>query len=113
MRRRRRLAALAVIIGGTFAATTPAYAATAFSCIGAGPAADNIAPGVELNVAFNGDFPEVVTGRRFTITPVVQYKLSNAYLKRLGETGVLANGENKLGGMTFWVPISASNTVVA
>ena len=54
MRRRRALAALAAIIGGTLAATTPAHAATAFSCIGTGPAADNIAPGVEFNVAFNG-----------------------------------------------------------
>ena len=62
-------------------------------------------------MAFPGDFPEVVTGRRFTISPTVQYKLSNAYLKRLGQAGVLANGENKLGGMTFWVPITAGNTV--
>jgi hypothetical protein len=111
MRRRNKLTALAVIIGGTLAAAAPAQAATAFSCIGAGPASDNIAPGVELNVAFPGDFPEVVTGRRFTIAPTVQYKLSNAYLKRLGQAGVLANGENKLGGITFWVPIAASNTV--
>ena len=72
MRRRSRLAALAVIIGGTLAAATPAHAATAFSCIGAGPDTDNVAPGVELNVAFNGDFPEVVTGRRFTITPAAR-----------------------------------------
>ena len=85
------------------AAAAPAHAATAFSCIGAGPAADNVAPGVELNVAFAGDFPEVVVGQRFTINPAVQYKLSNAYLKRLGQAGVLADGENKLGGMTFWV----------
>jgi hypothetical protein len=111
MRRRNTLTALAVIIGGTLAAGAPAHAATAFSCIGAGPATDNIAPGVELNVAFAGDFPEVVTGRRFTISPTVQYKLSNAYLKRLGEAGLLADGENKLGGMTFWVPIAAGNTV--
>lgn len=111
MRRRNTLTALAVIIGSTLAASAPAQAATAFSCIGAGPAADNIAPGVELNVAFAGDFPEVVVGQRFTINPAVQYKLSNAYLKELGRSGALANGENKLGGMTFWVGIQATNTV--
>ena len=29
-----------------------------------GPASDNIAPGVELNVAFTGDFPDVVAASR-------------------------------------------------
>jgi hypothetical protein len=111
MRRRNFVAALAVIAGGTLGAATPASASSAFTCLGAGPAADNIAPGVEVNVAFTGDFPEVVVGRRFAISPTVQYKLSNAYLKRLGEQGLLADGENRLGGMTFWVPIAASNTL--
>ena len=111
MRRRNIAAALAVIAVGTLGAATPASAASAFTCLGAGPAVDNIAPGVEINVAFTGDFPEVVVGRRFTISPTVQYKLSNAYLKRLGEQGLLAEGDNRLGGMTFWVPIAASNTV--
>ena len=111
MKRRSILAAAAVIVGGTLAASAPARAATPFSCIGAGPVANNIASGVEFNVAFNGDFPEVVVGQRFTINPAVQYKLSNAYLKELGRAGVLANGENKLGGITFWVGVQATNTV--
>ena len=111
MRRRNILTALAVVVGGTLAAAAPASAATAFSCLGAGPAADNIAPGMELNVAYTGEFPEVVVGRPFTINPAVQYKLSNAYLKQLGRAGLLADGENKLGGLTFWVGIAASNTV--
>ena len=111
MKRRSSLAAVAVILGGTLAASAPARAATPFSCIGTGPVANNIAPGVEFNVAFTGDFPEVVVGQRFTINPAVQYKLSNAYLKELGRAGVLANGENKLGGITFWVGVQATNTV--
>ena len=81
MKRRSILAAAAVIVGGTLAASAPARAATPFSCIGAGPAANNIASGVEFNVAFNGDFPEVVVGQRFTINPAVQYKLVQRLLE--------------------------------
>ena len=89
MNRRTILAALAVIAGGTLAAASPASAASPFSCIGTGADADNIASGVEVNVAFTGNFPEVVAGRRFTISPTIQYKLSNDYLKGLGLKGLL------------------------
>lgn len=111
MRRRRILAALAVIAGGMAASAPTASAASPFTCLGTGADADNIASGVEVNVAFTGNFPEVVVGRRFTISPSVQYKLSNAYLKGLGLKGLLADGENRLGGMTFWVPVAGANTV--
>src|SRR5688500_8200304 len=111
MNRRRILAALAVIAGGTLAAASPASAASPFSCIGTGADANNIASGVEVNVAFTGNFPEVVAGRRFTISPTIQYKLSNDYLKGLGLKGLLTDGENRLGGMTFWVPVQGANTV--
>ena len=111
MNRRKILAVLAVIAGGTLAAASPASAASPFSCIGTGADADNIASGVEVNVAFTGNFPEVVAGRRFTISPTLQYKLSNDYLKGLGLRGLLAPGENRLGGMTFWVPVQGANTV--
>ena len=84
MNRRRILAALAVIAGGTLAAASPASAASPFSCIGTGAEANNIASGVEVNVAFTGSFPEVVAGRRFMISPTIQYKMSNDYLKGLG-----------------------------
>ena len=111
MNRRKILAALAVIVGGTLAAATPASAATAILVHRRRPGRRQHRPGVELNVAFNGDFPEVVTGRRFTITPTVQYKLCNAYLKASAEPGCSPTARTSLGGMTFWVPSQAANTV--
>ena len=94
MKRRTILAAVAVIVGGTLAAAAPARAATPFSCIGAGPVASNIASGVEFNVAFTGDFPDVVVGEPFAIQPTVQYKLDNAYLRQLVGAGVLTAADD-------------------
>jgi hypothetical protein len=34
-----------------------------------------------------------------------------ACLRQLGASGLFSDGENRLGGMTFWVRVAASNTV--
>ena len=94
--------ALALAAAGT------AQAASPYACVAAG---GEITTGVDLNVAFAGDFPDVVVGRPFPLQPTVNYNLGNDYLVHLGESGVLADGENNLGGMTFWVTIAATNTV--
>ncbi|MBJ7329846.1 MAG: hypothetical protein JHC95_08115 [Solirubrobacteraceae bacterium] len=115
--RRRRL--LGLLAAGTLAAgatAAPAGAATDFQCIGpvgATPTADNVIPSsdLELRVVGTADFGDVVVGQKFSYAPTVQYSLTNAYLKRLGESGYLADGENKLGGITFWVAIKAANTL--
>lgn len=99
-----------------FAAAAPtASAASNFECIVAGDpvqtADANVDDTIGLSVGFTADFPDVVAGQPFGIQPVVNYNLSNEYLVSLGKRGYLANGENNLGGMTFWVAIAATNTV--
>ncbi|MGD9697140.1 MAG: hypothetical protein AB7V42_15935 [Thermoleophilia bacterium] len=104
--------AVAAAMTGTASAATSSY-----SCIiptGDGPGArqvDNVTNAIDLDVAFAGDFPDVIVGKPFGVTPAVRYTLGNDYLKALGEAGVLADGENALNGITFWVSVAASNTV--
>lgn len=115
-RRRRLLGLLAASTVATAVAAAPAPAATDVQCIGpvgADPAADNVIPESDLNLRVAGvaDFGDVIVGRRFSYAPQIQYDLKNAYLVRLGKAGLLADGENKLGGITFWVAIRATNTL--
>lgn len=119
MQRARTRRLLGMLAAGTLAAgaaAAPASAATDFQCIGpAGtdPAASNVVPEADLSLRVAGvaDFGDVVAGQQFSYGPQVQYKLNNAYLKRLGQAGHLADGENLLGGITFWVAIRATNTL--
>ncbi len=115
-RTRRLLGILAASTLAAGAAAAPASAATEFQCIGpvgANAAADNVIPESDLTfrVAGVADFGDVVVGQKFSYAPQIQYDLKNAYFERLGKTGLLADGENKLGGITFWVAIRATNTL--
>lgn len=116
-RRRWRTALGALAAGALLAAlgAAPASAASSIQCIVKGdpgnPAVANIDDSVGIDVAFTGDFPDVVVGQPFAITPAVNYNLSNEYLVSLGQRGLLATGRNTFGGLTFWVAVSATNTV--
>ncbi len=106
----------ALAVGAALAATAgTASAAGPFVCIDpsavSDPAVSNVTSDVDLDVTFAGDFPDVVVGQPFAITPAVRYSLGNEYLKDLAAAGILAPGENQLNGITFWVGVSATNTV--
>lgn len=112
---RRGLAALTVL--GTAACLLgagSAHAATPLSCIGGGGPSTALTPAVadaRLGVTWGGDLPDVTVGKPFSIRPSVTYRLTNAYLEQLGEAGVLEDGDNNLGAITFWVKVKATNTV--
>jgi hypothetical protein len=92
-----------------------ASAASAYSCIDPSAATDasvsNVTDAVDLDVTFTSDFPDVIVGKPFSVTPAVRYSLGNDYLVALGEAGILDDGPNDLNGITFWVAISGANTV--
>lgn len=115
--RRRWRTALGALAAGVLLAAlgaAPASAASSFQCIvkgAADPAVSNVDDSVGIDVAFTGDFPDVVVGQPFAISPSVNYNLSNEYLVSLGKRGLLATGDNAFNGLTLWVAVSASNTV--
>jgi hypothetical protein len=116
-RRRWRTALGALAAGALLAAlgAAPASAASSIQCIVKGdpgnPAVANVDDSVGIDVAFTDDFPDVVAGQPFAVTPSVNYNLSNEYLVSLGKRGLLATGDNRFNGLTFWVAVTASNTV--
>ncbi len=115
-RRRWRTALGALAAGALLAAlgAAPASAASSFQCIvkgAADPAVSDVDATLGVDVAFTGDYPDVVVGQPFAISPSVNYNLSNAYLVSLGKRGLLATGDNTFNGLTFWVAVAASNTV--
>ena len=106
------LAALAVIIGGTLAATAPAQRGDAILVH-----RHRSGRRQHRARASSSTWPSTATSLKSSSAGGSRSRRPsstssrNAYLKALGEPGVLANGENKLGGMTFWVPCPPSNTV--
>jgi len=114
---RRAAAAVSALAAGVAIAATAGQAAAAspFVCIDPtavdDAAVSNVTSDVDLDVTFASDFPDVVVGQPFAIQPVVRYSLGNDYLRGLAEAGILAPGENNLNGITFWVAVSATNTV--
>ncbi|MGE3141319.1 MAG: hypothetical protein AB7O53_17865, partial [Thermoleophilia bacterium] len=108
-RGRRLAAAVSAVAAGVAVAATAgtASAASQYTCINP----ESITQDVDLDVTFANDFPDVVVGQPFGIQPVVRYSFGNGYLQDLADAGILAPGENNLNGMTFWVAVSASNTV--
>jgi len=91
-----------------------AQAATPYACIGGAGPDTGLSPDIaaaKLAVSYTGDLPDVVVGKAFSIRPRVNYTLTNAYLKQLGDAGALQDGDNNLNAITFWVKVKVTNTV--